>query len=73
MTRAESYLWLNTAHRQDKRKEYDMAKLGYTTILSQFKKGDNAPCYSARVKHNGTVSTDDYSGGDTNETMQSNK
>ena len=37
-----------------------MAKLGYTTILSQFKKGDNAPCYSARVKHNGTVSTDDF-------------
>ena len=33
-----------------------MAKLGYTTVLSQFKKGDNAPCYSARVKHNGTVS-----------------
>ena len=50
-----------------------MAKLSYTTVLSQFKKGDNAPCYSARVKHNGTVSTDDYSGGDTNETMQSNK
>ena len=49
-----------------------MAKLGYTTILSQFKKGDNAPCYSARVKHNGTVSTD-YSGGDTNEAMQSNR
>ena len=43
------------------------------TIWLQFKKGDNAPCYSARVKHNGTVSTDDYSGGDTNETMQSNK
>ena len=26
------------------------------TIWLQFKKGDNAPCYSARVKHNGTVS-----------------
>ena len=37
-----------------------MAKLSYTTILSQFKKGDNAPCYSARVKHNGTVSSDDF-------------
>ena len=37
-----------------------MAKLSYTTVLSQFKKGDNAPCYSARVKHNGTVSTDDF-------------
>ena len=32
-----------------------MAKLSYTTILSQFKKGDSAPCYSARVKHNETV------------------
>ena len=65
MTKAESYLWLNTAHNQDKRKEY--------AIWLQFKKGDNAPCCSTRVKHNGTVSTADYSGGDTNETMQSNK
>lgn len=37
-----------------------MAKLSYTTVLSQFKKGDNSPCYSARVKHNGTVSSDDF-------------
>lgn len=37
-----------------------MAKLSYTTVLSQFKKGDNSPCYSARVKHNGTVSTDEF-------------
>ena len=37
-----------------------MAKLSCPVILSQFKKGDNAPCYSARVKHNGTVSSDDF-------------
>ena len=37
-----------------------MAKLGYTTILSQFKKGDNSPCYTAHIKHNGTVSSDDF-------------
>ena len=37
-----------------------MAKLSHTTLLSHFKKGDNAPCYSARVKNNGTVSSDDF-------------
>ena len=37
-----------------------MAKLSYTTTLSAFKKGDNSPCYTAHVRHNGTVSTDDF-------------
>ena len=35
-----------------------MAKLSYTTSLSAFKKGDNSPCYTAHVKHNGTVSSE---------------
>ena len=30
------------------------------TIWLQFKKGDISPCCSDRVKHNGTVSTDDF-------------
>ena len=37
-----------------------MAKLSYTTSLSTFKKGDNSPCYTAHIKHNGTVSSDDF-------------
>ena len=37
-----------------------MAKLSYTTTLSTFKKGDNSPCYKAHVKHNGTVSSEDF-------------
>ena len=37
-----------------------MAKLSYTTSLSAFKKGDNSPCYTAHVKHNGTVSSEDF-------------
>ena len=37
-----------------------MAKLSYTTSLSTFKKGGNSPCYTAHVKHNGTVKSEDF-------------
>ena len=96
MTKAESYLWLNTAQNQNKRKEYDMAPVqerrqrpllfgsaigvtasGCSSLQTPRAKTQTSAIYAfglpAIVITHDATQTADYSGGDTNETMQSNK